>query len=115
MNFLGMSIAFFVGIWIDTINYRISIIFIKKKPDVLAYANIVHQAVAIIFLLIVYFAGPLTPFDRFYLLIGAVIGITVMIVFTTVKLLKITSSAKPEKKEIQKSDNKEDTKNGGKI
>ena len=115
MNFVGMFLAFILGLLIGVLNYRISMLIISKKPDFLAVANIIHQAIAIVFLLVLYFAGPFTPFNRYYMLIGGVIGITVMIVFTTVKLLKITSSAKPEKKEIQKSDNKEDTKNGGKI
>ena len=72
MNFVGMFLAFILGLLIGVLNYRISMLIISKKPDFLAVANIIHQAIAIVFLLVLYFAGPFTPFNRYYMLIGLI-------------------------------------------
>lgn len=112
MNFVGMFLAFILGLLIGVLNYRISMLIISKKPDFLAVANFIHQAIAIVFLLVLYFAGPFTPFNRYYMLIGGVIGITVMIVFTTARLLKFTASAQSDNNDKNQSDVKEDASNG---
>ena len=111
MNLLGFMVAFLSGLVIGLIDYRISCCFIRKKPDFLVGANIIHQFIALIFLIAVYFIAPLTPFSRIAMLFGAVIGITVMIVFTTLRLLKISSKIDSDTNESN-TRQKEEDKNG---
>ena len=92
INLLGAVLAFLIGVGISAINFAISKYFVKHKPEHFAAVQLVRQPIQIAYLLLIYFFAAYTPFDRLWLLVGGALGITVPMLFFTVKLVKLNDS-----------------------
>jgi hypothetical protein len=83
INIWGAVIAFFAALLLSFANYLISKALIKSNPQYYSFSAIAHQLINVAYMIILYFLAPKTPFDVVYLLVGAVLGITVgLAVFT---------------------------------
>lgn len=86
----GAVIAALLGAGIAALNYRLT----KKAagPDAPAglfgAVPLIRMALSAGLLAAAYFLGPLTPWDRVWILAGAVVGLTVPLFFFTFLLVK---------------------------
>jgi len=85
---VGAFLAALIGAVIAYLNYRISLLILKKSPQLTAYISIPRQFVNIAYLAAVYFAAPFTPWGLMELLVGAAIGITVPMFVLTGRLIR---------------------------
>lgn len=85
---VGAALAALTGVLISLINHRLSLMMLKKNPNMLAMMSMPRQVINIAYLLAVYFLAPMTPWDRVPLLVGAVVGLTGSMFFFTHALLK---------------------------
>ncbi len=103
-NFAGAVIAFIAGALLAFGNFRLSEYFLSRHRDKIASVSLIRQLVQVVYILILFFGAEYTPWDRTYLLVGGVLGITLPMIFFTLKLLKQNSaSAEQEKKEDDKN------------
>lgn len=109
-DLFGAIGAFIIGLVLSFLNYKISEYFLKSRQNMFSYVSVIRQAVQVAYVLILFFAAKYTPWDRTYLLIGGVLGITLPMFFFTYRLLKTNSSMKTEQEDQQKI--KEGEKNG---
>jgi hypothetical protein len=93
-NIIGAAIAFAVALLLSFANYLISRAIMKKSPQYYSFGAIIHQAINVAYMVLLYFIAPKTPFDAVYLLVGAVLGITAGLVLFTSMLLKNTKNGK---------------------
>jgi hypothetical protein len=100
-DILGAVITFAVGLGIATLNFFISKYFLEKNPDKFAMTTVIKQIFNVGYLVAVYMSGDFLPFKLSYLLIGAVLGITLPMFIFTRKLLKLNEEkrGKPRGKE----------------
>ena len=100
-DILGAVIAFLIGIGIATLNYYISKYFLEKNPDKIAMTTVIRQLFNVAYLVAIYMLSDYLPCKTMFLLVGAVLGITLPMVFYTRKLLKLneTKREKSRKKE----------------
>lgn len=99
-NIIGALLAFIVGAAVAFFNYLLSKQILLKHPDVFSSSAILRQIIQIIFLVTVYFIGINIPVNIWYLLIGAVLGVTLPLFYFTKRLLDLSASmSKPEEKE----------------
>lgn len=99
IDFLGAVIAFVLGIGIATLNYYISKYFLEKNPDKFAMTTVIKQIFNVGYLVAVYMSVDFLPFKLTYLLIGAVLGITLPMFVFTRKLLKLNGAKRVETRE----------------
>ena len=83
----GAIVALAGGTLVATINYLISKRALGKKPNAFAVVFIIRQAINIAYVLGAYFLAPITTFNTWYFVIGAVMGATLPSIFFTKKLL----------------------------
>jgi len=96
----GVLAAFIFGAVIAYVNYRISQAVIKNRPQMYSSISVVRQVIHIAGLVAVYFLAPLTPWDRTYMLVAAVLGMTLPMFYFTYRLMKKNDAAPAaEKKE----------------
>ena len=88
-DILGSLITFVIGVGIATLNFFISKYFLKKNPDKFAMTTVIKQILNVGYLVAVYMVSDLVQVKLSYLLIGAVLGITVPMFIYTRKLLKL--------------------------
>lgn len=98
-DFAGAVIAFVTGALICFGNYKLSDYFLKSKPDKFSLISVVRQIVQITYIVILFFAAKYTPWDRTYILIGGVLGITLPMFYFTFRLVKTANGSKKEEKE----------------
>lgn len=99
-NIIGAVITAVVGLLIAFINYTLSKRVLIKSPERYSLITVARQLLQIGFLVVVYFVGEKTQLaDPTYLLVGAVIGMTVPMLFFTKKLLDINNTAAKNKTE----------------
>ncbi len=99
-NIVGAIITFALGIGIAGLNFLLSKAILTKQPEKYAFSTILRQIIQILYIVAVYFITPYTPWDLWYMVLGAVFGVTVPMVYFTHKLVKINDSmAKNNKKE----------------
>lgn len=92
-NIIGAAVALASGLVIAFINYLFSKTVLIKAPEKYSLVTVARQVLQVGFLALVYLIGAKTQFaDPAYLLVGAVIGMTVPMLFFTKKLLQINSS-----------------------
>ena len=91
-NIIGAVVAAAVGVGIAFVNYLISKAVLAKSPDKYSITTVMRQIIQVGFLVIVYFAGEKTEYDPIYLLIGAVLGITLPMFLFTKKLLSFNET-----------------------
>lgn len=101
-NIIGAVVAALIGVGVAFMSYLISKRVLAKAPEKYSFATVMRQVVQIGFLVIVYFVGQKTAFDPIYLLVGAVLGMTLPMFIFTKKLLdfnKVLNSKEKRKEE----------------
>ncbi len=97
-NIIGAVVVAVVGVGVAFVNYLISKTVLAKIPDKYSATTVLRQIVQIAFLVIVYFISKKTNYDPMYLLVGAVLGITVPMFIFTKKLLIINETLRSKEK-----------------
>lgn len=100
-NIVGAIIFFALGIGVAGVNFLISKAILTKQPEKYSFSIIIRQITQILYIVAVYFVSTVAPWDMFYMLIGAVLGVTMPMVYFTHKLLQLnkTANTKDNKKE----------------
>lgn len=102
-NIIGAVIAAAVGFLVAYANYFFSKNVLVKAPDKYSATFVARQILQVAYLVAVYFIGSKTQIaDLVYLLVGAVAGMTVPMIFFTKKLLLLNETMKTKKKEKEK-------------
>lgn len=91
-NLIGAALTFLIGIGIGAANYALSRYILLKKPGQYAMTMMARQFVQIAYIVLVFVLGPFTPWDRIWMLVGAVLGITLAMFWSTFKLVKLNDS-----------------------
>ncbi len=104
-NIVGAFITFALGIVVAYLVFLISKARLLKQPEKFAFSTILRQIVQIFYLVTVYFVSKFAPWDSWYMLIGAALGVTVPMIYFTQKLLQLNQSvnAKNNKEEGDKN------------
>lgn len=106
-DIIGAVITAIIGTLIAFVNYVFSKRVLTKAPEKYSFTTVVRQVLQIGFLALVYFAGTkLTDADPVYLLVGAVLGLTLPMFYFTKKLLSLNETMTSKEK------GKEDTEDG---
>ena len=105
-NIIGAIVAAIAGVVIALINYIFSKKVLINAPEKYSLITVVRQILQVGFLVVVYFTGTKTQLaDPVYLLIGAVLGMTVPMIYFTKKLLLINEAeAKAKNKKEDEAD-----------
>lgn len=105
-NIIGAIVAAIAGVVIALINYIFSKKVLINAPEKYPLITVVRQILQVGFLVVVYFAGTKTQLAApVYLLIGAVLGMTVPMIYFTKKLLLINETeAKAKNKKEDEAD-----------
>lgn len=90
--FFGAALAFLAGTAISYINYRISLLVLRKKPDAVAASSVARQFLNVAYFAAVYFLTPYTPWGLLSTLVGAAIGITIPMFWFTYLLLRASGN-----------------------
>ena len=99
-NIVGAIITFALGIVVAYLNFLLSKAILTKQPEKYAISTVLRQVIQIIYIVAVYFVSTVAPWDMWYMLIGAVLGVTIPMIYFTHKLIKINDSMiKKDKKE----------------
>lgn len=99
-NITGALIAAAVGLLVAFANYLISERVLVKAPGKYSLVTVVRQLLQIGFLVAVYFAGTrIESVESTYLLVGAVVGMTLPMLYFTKKLLTVNERTANDKKE----------------
>ena len=99
-NFVGAFLAFAAGAVISFGNFKLSELFLSRCREKFASVSLIRQLVQVAYVLMLFFCAEYIPWDRTYLLTGGVLGVTVPMLFFTIKLLKQNNAlAQQEKKE----------------
>ena len=91
-DIFGAACAFLAGAVIAWAGYRAQRHALKTKPDAYALVQIAKQLAQIGFLALVYLLGGRTPWDRIWLLAGGALGVTLPMIFFTVRLVKLNDT-----------------------
>ncbi len=101
-NIIGGAVTATVGVFIAVINYLFSKKALTKVPDKYFLTTVTRQFIQVAFLVTVYFIGTKTQIaDTVFLLVGAVLGMTVPMIYFTKKLLSLNEAVKPKEKESE--------------
>ncbi len=103
-DIIGAIVAAIAGFLIAFINYTFSKKVLMKAPDKFFTSTMARQVLHVLFLVLVYFIGTKTEIANVtYLLVGAVLGMTIPMVYFTKKLLSLNKSTvtKKEEKEVE--------------
>lgn len=99
-NIIGAFVAAAAGLLVAFANYLFSKKILIKAPQKYSLTTMVRQILQIGFLVVVYFVGTKTEFaDSTYLLVGAVLGMTLPMLFFTKKLLAVNELTVKDKNE----------------
>ena len=105
----GAAVAAVAGLLIAFVNYIVSKNVILKKPEKYSFITVARQVLQVGFLVVVYFIGTeIQIVDLTYLLIGAVLGMTLPMFFFTKKLLEVN-----EKSAVSLNKNKQEDETDG--
>ena len=91
-DIIAAIITFALGFVIAGLNYLLSRAILKKCPEKYVFSTIIRQVIQILYIVAVYFVSTAIPFNSWYMLIGAVLGVTVPMFFFTYKLVKLNQS-----------------------
>ena len=104
LNIIGAVVTAVLGFLIAFVNYTFSKAVLRKASEKYALITVARQVLQIGFLIIVYFVGTKTQVaDVTYLLVGAVLGMSLPMFYFTKKLLSFNEAF--NKKEKGKEDN----------
>ncbi len=99
-SIIWIAAATVSGLAVACINYIFSKTVLIKAPEKYSLATVGRQILQVGFLALVYLVGSKTQLaDPVYLMVGAVLGMTVPMLFFTKKLLDINKSALKDKNE----------------
>lgn len=104
-NILGAVITFALGCVIATLNYLLSKSILKKNPEKYAMATIIRQSLQILYLAGVFLVSRAVSWNTLYMLIGAVLGITLPMFYFTHKLLQLNQKLNTNNNEKDGEDN----------
>ncbi len=97
-DIIGALVACVAGVLIAFINYLLSERVLRRAADKFSFITVGRQALQVGFLVAVYFIGAKTELaNPNYLLVGAVVGLTLPMVFFTKKLLDVNKAVGQEK------------------
>lgn len=106
-DIIGAVVAAVIGLIVASANYLISRKILIKAPDKYSLVTVLRQVIQIGYLALVYFVCAKTGIaDSVYLLIGAVLGMTVPMFFFTKKLLSVNEGLS------RKTENEKEDENG---
>lgn len=91
-NIIGAALAFVVGVGIASANYALSRHILKKAPKQYLSTQIIKQLIQIAYIVLIYFFSDKTPWSPLWVLVGGCLGITVPMLWFTVKLVKLNDS-----------------------
>lgn len=104
---IGAVIAAIIGLLIAFLNYAFSKRVLIKAPEKYSLITVVRQILQVGYLAAAYFVGSkIEGVDPVYLMLGAVLGMTLPMLYFTKKLLSVNDMSAKNKKE------KEDEANG---
>ena len=87
---VGFLVSFLIGTALSYANYRLTAKAAKNPSDKFAAVSLLRQFFNIGYLALVFFLAPYTPWDRVWMLVGAVLGVTLpMFVFTFLLLRQV--------------------------
>ncbi len=89
-NWVGAALAFLMGAGIAAVNYFISRFMLKRHPAQYAATSLVRQLLQVAYIVLLFFLGDRTPWSKPWLLIGGVLGVTLPMLFFTMRLLKLS-------------------------
>ncbi len=86
-NWVGALLAFAVGAAIATAGYRLSRRVLETKAERYTVLQMGKQAVQVLYLVLLFAAGPHTPWKVSWLLVGGCLGITLPMLYFTYRLV----------------------------
>lgn len=92
----GLAVALLGGVLVGLVNYVMTAVVLRRKASLYATFSVVRQLLHIGYLVALYLLAPYTPWDRLYLLIGGVLGMTVSMVVFTAKLVRLSDRLKKQ-------------------
>lgn len=99
-SIIGAVAAAIIGLLISYVNYIFSKKVLVKAPEKYSLITVVRQIFQIGFLIVTYFiAARIETADPTWILVGAVLGMTLPMIYFTKKLLAVNESAAKDKKE----------------
>lgn len=99
-SIIGAVVAAITGVLIAYLNYCISKKVLIKTPEKYSLITVARQILQIGFLAAVYLVGTkIQSVDSVYLLVGAVLGMTLPMLYFTKKLLAVNELTAKNKKE----------------
>ena len=104
-NIVGAIITFVLGVVVAFLNFLLSKAILTKQPEKYALSTVLRQIVQIFYLVAVYFISEHAPWDMWYMLIGAVLGVTVPMIYFTHKLLQVNQTVKTKDNKKEGEDN----------
>lgn len=104
-NIIGAVICVLAGLLIAYLNYVLSKKILETRPERFALATVLRQIVQVGYLIAVYFIGSELNVSLTFMLVGAVAGMTVPMLFFTKKLVAFNErlDVKSEKGEEDKN------------
>ena len=104
-NIIGALVTVLAGFLIAFANYIFSKKVLIKFPDKYAFISVVRQALQVGFLVVVYFIGTkIEGLNIVYLLVGAVIGMTLPMIYFTKQILLVNDSMTGKKEKEGETD-----------
>lgn len=94
----GLAVALLGGVLVGLVNYILTAVVLRRKASLYATFSVVRQLLHIGYLVALYLLAPYTPWDRLYLLIGGVLGMTVSMVVFTARLVRLSDRLKKQSK-----------------
>ena len=99
-SIIGAVAAAIIGLFVAFINYFISKKVLIKAPEKFSLITVVRQILQIGFLAAAYFIGTkIQSVNPVYLMVGAVLGMTLPMIYFTKKLLVVNEARVKEKEE----------------
>ena len=105
-DLFGAAAAALVGLGLGALTYILSKYVLQKHPARFSAITVLRQAIQVLYLVLLFLLGDRTPWNKNYLLIGGVVGITLATGWFTYRLVKINEKSKAE------STGKEDLQDG---
>lgn len=103
LDIIGVAVAVICGFLVALINYFLSKKVLTKAPDKYSLVTVGRQVLQIGFLVLVYFIGDkIENVNTTALLVGAVFGMTLPMIYFTKKLLSLNDAL--NKNKVKKED-----------
>ncbi len=104
-NIIGAFICALAGFFVAYGNYLLSRKILETHPEKFAVATVARQILQVGYLIAVYFVGSGLPVSLAFLLTGAVVGMTVPMLFFTKKLVAFNEGLASKEKSGEEDEN----------